>query len=107
MRISAPIVRLNRRRPVADLVIAECDVHQHRVGWCVGQRVRRHVLRVPVSLAAVPEHLHQRQQDLAVGLGRVGVVDEPGKGGNAQELLRFSVAGSGVPAPLRCRQREE
>ena len=54
----APIVRASTSAArVGDLVVAERHVHQHRVRRRVRQRVGRHVLRVAVGLAAVPEQL--------------------------------------------------
>ena len=77
MQPRADRARLDRGRPVAHLVVAEGHVHEHRVGLGARQRVGGHVLRVAVRLAPVPQHLHQPEQHLPVGLVRVGLVEEP------------------------------
>ena len=61
----------DHRRQLADLPVAERDVHQHRLRRRAGQWIGDDVADVPGPLGAVPHHLDDRQQQLAVERARV------------------------------------
>ena len=89
MRGGADRPRLDVGLVVGDLVVAEGDVHQHLVGGVSGQRVRGHPVRVAVRLAAVPEHLHQDEDQRPREL-------RPGRRGRGQRRTRRSRPSAGA-----------
>ena len=72
--------RLDLGGDLRDLMIAEADVQQHLVGGRVRERIAGHVQRVAVGLGAVPELLHQAEEQLALELVRVRRVERAGVG---------------------------
>ena len=59
-----------------DLPVADRDVQQRAVGRRAGGRVGGDVVRPAVALAAVPQHVDQPEDQRALGLARVGRVED-------------------------------
>ena len=70
--VGADGARLDLRGQVGHLVVPEREQLEHLVRRRVRRRVVRHVPRVPVGLAPVPEDLDQREQQRPLQLVRVG-----------------------------------
>ena len=57
-------------------MVAERDLQGHPVLRGVRRRVVGHHMGVAVRLAAVPEHLHQLEEQRMLDLGPVGAVEQ-------------------------------